>query len=642
MLVPEPLEQRPRCVDVRDLAAWLLACARTGTTGTFDAVGPVAAAAASGSRTPARWAGTPVRSWPCPRAGCASRGSTEWAGPESLPMWIADPTGRASAPAQARQPRRQGCGTARGVTCSWTPCAGNGWRASTGSVVPACPPGARPSWSSRGAPASRHRRTDRPTRGTHAERRPAAAHEGRGPAQTHPPARRRRRGTGPAGRRRHARGVRRPRHQAHGRGRAGPRGRRTAGGGVRGRVQRLGLVPGLSTRARDGRLPGGAVAYDGRRRDVGFRRPARRCAQLGLPLGQLQVRGEQLVLPWQDGVDVSVDAGAGWTSLTLHGGTANLPRASFVVREGDQEVLASPVADTAEALSRTIPVTTPWQLAVLDPDHAWILDANTVAVSANAGKSWHDATVSGNDLELVVATPKGDRLARLQVAVGSVTLGVAGDGGELPRQGRRRLLERGCDVEGPGHRRSAGQRAVHRDAQGRQPARGVGRRPALLRLPRGATAFVPVAVSRRPSCRVPLGRRRPGVGPTFDGQLRRATPGAPTGRSALPGHSQCCVPGPMAPRQRLRRRGEQLVEDLALAVVRGEVAAVGPDVERGVGQPARPVALPRLKGALRSLCGVPPGDARGDRGQVDVGPVPGRARGSRRPSRRRPTRERLR
>ncbi len=93
VLTPDDPDLPMSVVDVRDLAAWLVRCAATGTSGVFDAVGdpqtlggllstarevvghqgPVVAA-------PARW--------------LAEHGVQEWMGPESLPLWISDPRWR--------------------------------------------------------------------------------------------------------------------------------------------------------------------------------------------------------------------------------------------------------------------------------------------------------------------------------------------------------------------------------------------------------------------------------------------------------------------------------------------------------------------------------------------------------------------
>ncbi len=90
LLVPSTPELATQVVDVRDLCAWLLACARAGTTGTYDAVGPVvpfgdwvAASRAVGGHTgpvalaPADW--------------LLDQGVEEYMGEESLAMWLVDP-----------------------------------------------------------------------------------------------------------------------------------------------------------------------------------------------------------------------------------------------------------------------------------------------------------------------------------------------------------------------------------------------------------------------------------------------------------------------------------------------------------------------------------------------------------------------
>ncbi|MET9466081.1 NAD-dependent epimerase/dehydratase family protein [Streptomyces sp. NPDC006544] len=90
LLVPASSGVPTQAVDARDLAAWLLDCAEKGTTGTYDAVGPV----------------VPFEEWVAlsreigGHSGAVVEADADWLlrrnvgefmGPESLAMWMADP-----------------------------------------------------------------------------------------------------------------------------------------------------------------------------------------------------------------------------------------------------------------------------------------------------------------------------------------------------------------------------------------------------------------------------------------------------------------------------------------------------------------------------------------------------------------------
>ena len=90
MLVPDAPDTDTQVVDVRDLAAWLLACAAAGTTGTFDAVGPVVPFPAwlAASRVVGGHTGPVVA---VPGSWLREQGVAQFMGPGSLALWLDDP-----------------------------------------------------------------------------------------------------------------------------------------------------------------------------------------------------------------------------------------------------------------------------------------------------------------------------------------------------------------------------------------------------------------------------------------------------------------------------------------------------------------------------------------------------------------------
>ncbi|QDY90885.1 epimerase [Arthrobacter sp. UKPF54-2] len=87
VLAPDIPADSTQVIDVRDLAAWVLAAAAAGVTGALNAVGePVPFAAyLEESR---RLAGGGAEVYPAPPGWLAARGANYWAGPDSLPLWL--------------------------------------------------------------------------------------------------------------------------------------------------------------------------------------------------------------------------------------------------------------------------------------------------------------------------------------------------------------------------------------------------------------------------------------------------------------------------------------------------------------------------------------------------------------------------
>jgi len=90
MLVPDTPDLPTQVIDVRDLAGWLVQAAEEGLTGTFNAVGPTVPFGewVELCRTAAGHDG-PVRH--VPAASLLEHEVAQWAGDDSLAMWLVEP-----------------------------------------------------------------------------------------------------------------------------------------------------------------------------------------------------------------------------------------------------------------------------------------------------------------------------------------------------------------------------------------------------------------------------------------------------------------------------------------------------------------------------------------------------------------------
>ena len=90
VLAPGDPADLVQLVDVRDLAAWLVDCARRRLVGDFDAVGPARPIAEVLTDVASGVDAEPRLVW-VPRQELERQGVEPWAGPDSLPLWLPRP-----------------------------------------------------------------------------------------------------------------------------------------------------------------------------------------------------------------------------------------------------------------------------------------------------------------------------------------------------------------------------------------------------------------------------------------------------------------------------------------------------------------------------------------------------------------------
>jgi nucleoside-diphosphate-sugar epimerase len=90
VLAPGSPSDPTQVVDVRDLAAWLVTCAEQRVPGVLDAIGPVVPRASLLEQVATGVGASPRLRW-VPSERLVALDVAEWAGPRSLPLWLAAP-----------------------------------------------------------------------------------------------------------------------------------------------------------------------------------------------------------------------------------------------------------------------------------------------------------------------------------------------------------------------------------------------------------------------------------------------------------------------------------------------------------------------------------------------------------------------
>jgi 2'-hydroxyisoflavone reductase len=90
VLAPGAPDDTVQVIDVRDLAAWIVAALEAGTTGEYDGIGPVTGLADLLAQVATGVGANPEWTW-VEQGWLTEQGVEPWAGPDAVPLWLPRP-----------------------------------------------------------------------------------------------------------------------------------------------------------------------------------------------------------------------------------------------------------------------------------------------------------------------------------------------------------------------------------------------------------------------------------------------------------------------------------------------------------------------------------------------------------------------
>lgn len=149
----------------------------------------------------------------------------------------------------------------------------------------------------------------------------------------------------------------------------------------------------------------------------------------------MQARGPKtLLLSWQSGIAVSVDAGDQWQPVKIDEDavTSQVAATEFVVPDPSHLVLVDPDKATGVVFRAPQKVEVPGGTGgELVGGQLWVVDAANIGISVDGGLHWQVAPLAGDGTLTEPLVNSGGQLARLTGLVAGATEGWPGDGGDM-------------------------------------------------------------------------------------------------------------------------------------------------------------------------------------------------------------------